>query len=408
MTIVYIVEEFPSISEYFVLNEILGLEKQGIRIIILALKRPKRKFDYQRYTLLKSPVVYISQWSYCLCILKAVSKILIRETVMNDIKLSGIKTILKRIRVLAFGMHYANRINRDSITHIHAHFAFITTDIAIILSELLNITFSFSAHAQDIFTNQSSLINKIETASFVITCTKYNKEYLDRITKFKYHEKIHLVYHGIDIQKDGSYYFNRKKSLSPCIKIISVSRLVEKKGLVYLLKSVKGLISKGYNVTCEVIGQGPLEKFLSRKVEKLGIAPFIKLEGAQPREVVLAKIASADLLVFSGIIANNGDMDGLPNVLLEAMLVGTPSVATDISAISEAIINEETGVLAAEKDEESLVTAILKLIDDPMLYERLRRNGRRKVEQEFDSRFWITKLAAKFREAANVETKTLQ
>jgi glycosyltransferase involved in cell wall biosynthesis len=282
------------------------------------------------------------------------------------------------------------------VHHIHAHFGFITNDIAKILSRLIEVTYSFTLHAQDIYLNQSNIEQEVANASFAITCTEYNQAFLNKLTKGLYTAKLHTIYHGIDVLKWKQTEWPNRGNENDKIKIVSIARLVEKKGLIYLLKATRLLTSNGTKIHCTIIGNGPLQKQLKRFIIKNNLTHCVNLIGFLSQEEVRRQVANFDIFVLPCTIVKNGDRDGLPNVLLESMAMGIPVISTNISAIPELIENEETGLLVPEKNEIALADAILRLSSDIQLYNRISENGKRKVKDNFDIEISTNKLVAIF------------
>jgi colanic acid/amylovoran biosynthesis glycosyltransferase len=172
--------------------------------------------------------------------------------------------------------------------------------------------------------------------------------------------------------------------LPDTIGIITVARLVKKKGIIYLLKAVELLLHRGVMVKCIVIGDGRLRKSLEKYVRKRKISNYIEFTGVQSRQKVLEYMRMSDVFVLPCIVDENGDRDGLPNVLLEAASMDIPVIATTISAIPEFVENEKTGLLANEKDENAIAIAILRLHQEPDLRRSLIKSAREKIQSDFD------------------------
>jgi colanic acid/amylovoran biosynthesis glycosyltransferase len=400
MQIVYIVEKFPSPTEYFILNEILALEKRDFNIYILALKKPKTDTRVSGSDHLKASIIYLPEY-FSARLLPAIFFKYYKENkrILTDSLCDhslGIKTIFKNIRYLAIAQYFVKKIRKIDICHIHAHFAFYTTDVAYFVSKILKLKYSFTAHAQDIFLNKKNILKKIESASFVITCTKYNQTFLNQLTESKYLSKIHCVYHGVGVNdkhiiSQHSEIFNDNK-----IHILSVSRLVEKKGIIYLLQAIEILINKGIKVNCTIIGDGPLKKELIKFSFRKGLSNYVEFKGTKTREEVFNYLPFADIFILPCIVAANGDRDGLPNVLIEAMIMGIPVITTNISAIPELIENEVTGLLVPEKNEAAIVDAVLKLYGDSVLYSKIVNKGKEVVMKNFNNQYSTNKMEKLF------------
>jgi colanic acid/amylovoran biosynthesis glycosyltransferase len=379
--IAYIMETFPSPTEYFILNEILALGKHDIRIVILSIRKPRLSVEISGLADLKAPVFYSSPTSYVkfFNVLRCYKKL---SGILSDKRCFHTRSVGKKWRYLLLSLGFEKRLSHIRVKHIHAHFAFIASDVGYMLSKLLDVKFSFTAHAQDIFLNKQQIIKKIEIASFVLTCTRYNEQYLKQLTGNKFDDKIYHVYHGIDVNE----YAVRKKTCKDdnVIRVLSVARLIEKKGIIYLLKAIKILTEQEINVACTIVGEGPLKKELACFVDKAGIGCYVNFSGVKSRNDVLTEMSGADIFVLSSIVAANGDIDGLPNVLLEAINTGVPVISTSVSAITELIEHEITGIIVPEKDEQAIAGAILTLARDRTLYQFITARARKRVINHFD------------------------
>ncbi|NOU19612.1 MAG: glycosyltransferase family 4 protein [Bacteroidales bacterium] len=395
--ITYIVEKFPSPSEYFILNEILALEKRGFEIYLLVLRKQRQYLDISEIKNLKSHIIYLPKiYFYLPFIFLPFFRSPFSILPFPYFYLHSPFSFLKYLRNYCISKYFAAQLKNRQVHHIHAHFGFIATDIAKILSRLMNVTYSFTLHAQDIYLNQTNIEQEVADASFVITCTEYNRAFLNKLTKSQYAAKLHTIYHGIDISRWKKSEIPNSGNKNDNIEIVSVARLVEKKGLIHLLKATRLLTSNGTKIRCTIIGNGPLQKQLKRFITKNNLTHCVRLKGLISQKEVKQRIADSDIFVLPCIMAKNGDRDGLPNVLLEAMAMGIPVISTNISAIPELIENEKTGLLIPEKDETALADAILRLNNDNQLYNRIAENGKRKVKDNFDIEISTNKLVAIF------------
>ncbi len=395
--IIYIVEKFPSSTEYFILNEILALEKRGFKIYLLILRKQRKHLDISEIKNLKSHIIYLPKiYFYLPFIFFPFFRSPFSIFPFSNFHLHSPFSFLKYLRNYCISKYFTSQLKNMQVHHIHAHFGFIATDIAKILSQLMKVTYSFTAHAQDIYLNQTNIVQKVADASFVITCTEYNRTFLNKLTKGQYAAKLYTIYHGIDISRWKKSEIPNSGNKNDNIEIVSVARLVEKKGLIYLLKAIRLLTGNGTKIHCIIIGNGPLQKQLKRFIIKNNLTHCVHLKGLISQKEVKQQVAGSDIFVLPCIMAKNGDRDGLPNVLLEAIAMGIPVISTNISAISELIENGKTGLLVPEKNETALADAILRLNNDIQLYTRITDNGKRKVKENFDIEISTNKLVAVF------------
>ncbi|ELR72288.1 glycosyltransferase [Fulvivirga imtechensis AK7] len=382
MNLIYIVEKFPSKTEYFILNEILALEKYGFSISILAF-RCEQKF-HPEFTHLKKKTFYHSFDNVLLGVLYYSffhSSAFIR-TIFLIFKEPNTRIfeIFVSIKNLLITCGFAYQIRKTDQDHIHSHFAFLPSKIGIFLSSLTNKPFSMTLHAQDIYCNKPyRLAYELKKSRFVITCSKYNYKHLSSLFPEHAH-KIYTVYHGININR---WNYRQRKSLQNKIKILSVGRLVEKKGFIYLLNAIKIIIAKGIEVSCTIVGCGPQFEELENFVEKNNLSQYINFTGTLYQQELLKHFDMADLFILPCINTNSGDIDGLPNVLLEAMASGLPIITTPVSAIPELIIHKKNGLLVRERSPEDIAHHVEELIANPSLYKEISSLGRKLLKGEF-------------------------
>lgn len=382
MKIAYVVEKFPSPTEYFVLNEITELEKQGIDITILVLRKQKSFIKKPILKDIKAEIFYLPIFFFYFPF------IVVFNYPFSFFQFSSLSNIPwgisfpKYLRNYCISLFFKQKLNRRGVNHIHAHFAFISVDIANALSKLLGVKFSLTAHAQDIYTNVEKIKQVVNDVSFLITCTKYNSIYLNKLTNSNFENKIFPIYHGINLSKWKSDKTDKKFNI-PVIQILSIARLVEKKGLIYLLKAICILLDQGHKVKCTIIGEGPLYMQLEKYIQESLISHAIDILDFMPQENIRKYFIEADVFILPSIVAMNGDRDGLPNVILEAMAMNVPVISTSISGISEVIEDRITGLCVIEKDEKALAKAILEIKNNPELYNKIIKNSKRKVIEEF-------------------------
>ena len=410
LRIAYVIEKFPSPTESFILNEILQLQKRGIELYILVLRKQKRYFCIPELTKLNFPVIFLpkiyflfpvlsffrellSEMSFRSCVVqntparysfKQVWALLSLNRIFHSY-CPGLHTgsLLKDFRNYQISLFFKHKLKRKNISHIHAHFAFIAVDIASVLSKLLEVKYSLTAHAQDIYTNLPKIQQVIGDTSFVITCTQYNRHFLNKISDSKYADKIYTVYHGVEISKWLSSHHYHKIGCSE-IRVLSIARLVEKKGLIYLLKAIRLLIEMDVQISCTIVGEGPLRRYLENQIKDNGLGTSVRLLDFLPQGQIKSLFAQSDIFILPSVIAQNGDRDGLPNVIMEAMLSGVPVISTPVSAIPEIVKDGITGILVKEKDEKAIADAVIKLKKCPELYYKITANGRKEVIERFD------------------------
>lgn len=398
MVIVYILETFPSYSEYFILNEITALRKQGFRIIVAAVKKGPPL--YHQASSANEDTLYFGHWISP--VKSAAHLYMLRKygrrylSVLKEEVLGGrsVAEVLRRWKHFSIAVYFLFQLRKIPFDRLHAHFLSLPSTIALIMSKLSGIAFSCSAHAHDIFTTgKPELVKKTTAAKLVITCTRFNLEYLKEMVAGDAKERIHHVYHGIDLSK-----WQGRKEFYPFtngIHILTVGRLVEKKGTIYLLRAVKQL-KASYALKCSIVGDGPLLPFLKEFIRQNGLEENVHLYGALEQEKIRPLYETADLFVLPCKETADGDRDGLPNVLMEALAVGVPVISTDLSAVPELIENKITGLLVPQEDPGGIAEAVILLRNDPRLYQDIVANGWEKIKK-FDIHHSTHRLSQLFK-----------
>jgi colanic acid/amylovoran biosynthesis glycosyltransferase len=397
MPIAYIVGEFPSNTEYFIQEEIKALEKEGFDIVIFAYTK---RGDRNTSSMPKANVFYPSGfgftfllayfWAFCYA-WKRISAVGRKRL---SIRLTA-SDYLREVKCLHQGILFAYAIRRAGCYWIHAHFLSFPATLAQLVSQFTRLPFSLSAHANDIYTG-IDLPAKIQEAEFIVTCNERNKSLLIRAAmEQKAESKIHIVYHGIDPSAWPFVEVVTKRAEDP-VRILCVARLIEKKGIRHLIEAVHILVSKGRNVSCTIVGEGELRRTLEAHIHRLDLQGNIELLGARSRSDVARLLRNSDVFVLACVVAENGDRDGVPNVLLEAMATGVPVVTTPVGAITELVKPALTGILVPEQDSPSLAQAIEAVLDDPAAHVNMKTTARRFIETNFDIRRSTTQLANLF------------
>ena len=376
--IAYILAEFPSQTETFILKEVLYVN-ESIPLYIIALKKGKNQIDNQVQIAFENRIIYIPQWWSWKIMLHAMSNVIV---LYRNLKLTGFKNILHRIKVLLTASFVSGKIEKLQIRHIHAHFANYPTDVAMMIHQLSDMPFSFTAHANDIYVNPIDLPEKIRKATFVTTCTEYNKKWLDAMTTPAERSKIYLAYHGVDM---NYWQFRQPAPIGKPARILTIGRLVEKKGMIYLLEAVYLLLKRGVPVQLHIVGKGTEEARLKHYCRQFGLEQTVVFMGWQNPDQIKDLYVHSDVFVLPSVVALNGDRDGIPNVVLEAMSVGVPVVSTPVSGIPEVIQNGFNGLLVTERDSEQLADAISTLVSDMQLRNALVENAYKTVQEKFDN-----------------------
>lgn len=392
--LVYIVGEFPSHTETFIRQEIQYMHKMR-DVHIIALKKgvslPDNGFVPNDLRARVIYLPYIFSGSLWISFFRNCRNGEVKRGYALWKKQKKGDGFFRGLKLLLLSGYLSDRIPIDRVMHIHAHFAGFPTSLAMQLAALWRVPFSFTAHAHDIYVEKDRLEEKIVAAAFVVTCTMYNKTYLEDLSSV--FRKIHLVYHGVDLER---WKFSTPALIkSEKLRILMIGRLVKKKGTIYLLEALRRL--KGnMPFECVIVGGGNEFDRLYAFCKEHGLTDEVIFTGWQSSEEIEYRLRHADIFVLPAMIASDGDRDGLPNVLLEAMACGVAVVSTRISAIPELITHCENGWLVPEKRADKLVEALMYLHADDALRMRLAAEGRLTVEEKFDKKSCNRKFSELF------------
>ena len=374
----YVVKRYPRYSETFIVNEILAHERAGLDLEIFSLRPPVDTHFQPAIARVRAPVTY-----------------LVDKGKMDDLwrtVTSAAKTLPAKIDDVAVfatepagivfqGIQLALHVHERGIRHLHAHFATSAASVARIAARLADISFSFTAHAKDIFhesVDPGAFRALLRDASSTITVSDFNVDYLRREYGLDA-GRVERVYNGLDLEL---FPYTSPADRPP--RILAVGRLVEKKGFGDLIDACGVLAGRGVRFTCQIVGAGELESDLRRRIEQCGLSECVELLGPRPQSEVIALLQDASVFAAPCVVGQDGNRDGLPTVLLEAMALGTPCVATGVTGIPEILHHGETGLLVPQQDPSALARALDLLLEDGALRERLSLQARALIEERFD------------------------
>ena len=282
------------------------------------------------------------------------------------------------------------------IDHLHAHFAHDPTLIAYLVHGITGIPFSFTAHARDLYqVPEEVLTDRIREARAVITCCGANLEYLKQIAPLQ-QSKFSLVYHGVNLKDFQPALSPVTPSANEVPVILSVGRLVEKKGFQDLLHALLIVKMKGEPFRCTIYGDGPLGEQLEKWIEEQGMSGEVMLMGDRTQKELISIFQNATLFVLTPVQTEDGDRDGIPNVLVEAMAVGLPVITTAVAAIPELVDNNQNGFLYESHDVESISLGIIELLRNSEKRRQFGEAASKKVNEQFDIAVAANRLKALF------------
>ena len=380
----YILKRYPRLSETFIVNEIQELQKQGVQITILAQKDAGEPIVHETVRSLAVPIYYLpppSVLSRKNLSLRFLSKFTDQPMVIGPHGLLGDGSPEDHLAIIQAAI-VSPFLQQLGIDHIHAHFATWATSLASNLSKITGIPYSFTAHAKDIYhdtVDKKSLAKKIEDASFVITVSDFNKKYLEKLVG-TYHRKgcIIRLYNGINLDRFAPYSGEKESHV-----ILGIGRLVQKKGFDDLILACKMLKERKRAFQCKIVGEGEERPSLEKRIAEFSLEKEVSLLGAKPQEEVIGLLQRATFFALPCKIGDDGNRDGLPTVIIEAMALGTPVISTRIVGIPEMIEHNESGLLVNEKDPKGLADGMDLLLGSEGSRKRLGQAGVLKAQQDF-------------------------
>ncbi|WP_425407129.1 glycosyltransferase family 4 protein [Hwanghaeella sp.] len=404
MTTAFVLKGYPRLSETFIAQEILALERRGLDIVIVSLRHPTDRHSHPVHAEISAPVIYLPEYLYqeprrvlhaWWAVRDRKGYAAARNLWFKDLRRDRTPNRIRRFgQALVLAAELEGRIDR-----LHFHFLHTPASVTRYAAMILDVPWSGSAHAKDIWTIPDwEKREKLAAMDWLSTCTGVGAEHLRHLAEPN-PQKVHLDYHGLDLTRfphsstdpsgrDGS-------DPSDPVRLISVGRAVAKKGYPDLLNAL-AKIPNGLHWRLTHIGGGTERDSLKALAGNLGIADNVDWLGAQPQQAVLDHLRQSDLFVLASKIAEDGDRDGLPNVLMEAQSQRLAVLSTAVSAVPELILDGETGALVQPGDVPALTAALTQLIADPDLRRRYGEAGEARVRSRFDAASCIAGMAQRF------------
>ena len=382
----YLARILPVLSETFVVREIAALRCLGLAVRPFSLYHPEAGVVHPEAPALINEVEVLVRPLHPLFFLSHLIYLVHHPAryfgcLWRYVWASG-EPLGRRLRSLA---HFsaapfaALRLRRAGVTHLHAHFANTAASIAMMAAFLEGISFSFTAHAYDLFVDDILLPAKLSAASFVVTISEFNASYLRERYPEAASADLPIIHCGVD----PDMYFPRPRPTHSPACILAVGRLVFKKGFHVLIEACALLRDKGVRARCLIVGDGEEATRLHNLAAGLDLSAQVLLAGTLLPADLLEYYAEADVFVMPSCKSGN-DRDGIPTVLIEAMAMEVPVVSTRLSGIPELVRHGETGLLVAPDDPAGLAEAIARLLSDPALAERLGKAARELVIRDFN------------------------
>jgi colanic acid/amylovoran biosynthesis glycosyltransferase len=385
----YLFERFPSFGQTFCYREVAELDRQDITPPIFSIRNPKDEPPQDWDTRIVERVHYLPEEKELLeDVRRAAKKGKLGTDTVAALDEWGRRTDFLR---LYQAVYVGLRLRQMGIDHVHAHFAGMAARTAFWMNNFFSITFSFTAHANDIFSPRQfeiGLDKLVDTTRAIVTETDYAAQFLSQRFPTRA-DRVHRIYNGLDLAE-----FERADFSSSPPLIIAVGRLIPKKGFGHLVHACALLAERGKSFRCEIIGEGPLENELHRQIDELCLQNKIVLTGAKPQTQLRRRLAAANVFVLPSVIDRDGGMDNLPTVIMEAMATGVPVVSTNIGGIPEMIIQNETGFLVQPGDPAAMADAIQTVINDRSFAARLGHSGYERARTLFSIEKNVRELCA--------------
>lgn len=393
------------IGNAWVANELSRVEAAGVPFVLHTLRRPGSTFhgsEWARRIDRETRSIYPMSWlELARGLVEAPLRFRSRLFSAAANALFGRRESLRArvagIAHLAVACHWARRMLAapEPVSHIHSQWIHSCGTVAMYLAWLLDRPFSFTGHATDLFRDRCALLDKIERADFIVCISEFHRDFY--LSQGARPEQCVIAYCGID-----PAVFHPRAATAPAAdrpwRILASGRLVEKKGFSILVDACRLMADRGERFDCVIGGSGPLEAELRAQVERLGLQDRVTVTGqALQQEKIIDFMHGGDVYVLPCVWAADGDVDGLPQMLMEAMACGLPAVSTRLVGIPDLIRDGQTGVLVEPGDAAALADALTALRHDPARARRLADAGLAWVHERFDLRDCLEPLIDRYR-----------
>ncbi|MGP1271821.1 MAG: glycosyltransferase family 4 protein [Phycisphaerales bacterium] len=401
--ILYVAGELPKLSETFVYREVQGMRRRGVAVVTATVHDPRPGFADEDLKRMAANVIRIygpGKGAVMLDVLRSLRRAPLRTlgTVGRGLvdaaaaRRLGFGRRLKTIWQCLAGVALAYRVRGKDCTHVHAHFAHVPATIAMHTARQLGVGFSFTGHANDLFRERTLLEQKLRRASFVACISEWHREWYREIVPVA-DRAAPVIRCGVDTEE-----FTAGQKRDPTL-IVGVGRLVEKKGFDTLVEACGLLRDRGVRFRCEIVGDGPELSALGDRIDRLGLVGIVGLAGARPNDVVRGLVRNAGVFCLPCRDDSEGDRDGIPVALMEAMSCGVATVAGDLPAVRELIADDGMGRLVPPGDAEALAVVLRAILTDESLRASLGEGGRAQIEREFSQAINCARLEAAFEQA---------
>ncbi len=388
LRVAYLFERFPSFGQTFCYREVAALFRQGADLSIFSIRRPKNEPAQEWDREVARRVIYLPDERGLVSeIDRAAGAGQLPAAACRILKEWDRRSDFLRLYQAAF---VGLRLEEAGIRRIHAHFAGMAARTAYWIRQFFGIDYSVTAHANDIFVPSDffvSLSKIFEAAATIVTVSDFSAAQLRK--QFPQNAaKVRRVYNGIEPDRFRCATFEAAVPV-----IVSIGRLVDKKGFHDLIAACAALKATDSAFTCKIIGDGPLQQVLSIQIAEARLVDRVQLLGAKSQEEIVDQLAAATVFVLPCRIEADGGMDNLPTVIMEAMAASLPVVSTPVAGVPEMVQPNVTGALVPVRDPAALAEAIEAVISDRSFARRLGAAGRHLAEQRFSIEANVKSLA---------------
>ena len=390
--VLYVLLDFPIRSERFIAREILALQQLGVTLRVVTLKarpaaeaaEPLEEIQPWRPPPWWSPRLWIGALGALLEQPRRSLRIVAlgqRSEAVGDLR-----SRRRGVQLAVLALYFAHRLRHRPPGVVHAHFASMPTSLALLIAAWLERPFGFSVHASDLYAERLNLTFKMRRASHVLPCSEVAAEDLRRKLA-RGRPPIFTVHHGLNLDR---WPAGPRSPGEPVI--LGVGRFEPKKGFSHLVEACAVLDAEGVRFRCEIVGAGPEEANLSRRIAEHGLGPRVRLVPWRSPAELRRTYARASVLAVPSIIAADGNRDNIPNVVLEALASGVPVVASALPALERILGPGEAARLIRPGDPRGLADALRQVTGEPEVARKLRGNGLRLVREHFDLKANVLKL----------------
>ena len=395
--VAYVVSRFPKLSETFILREMVALEAAGWDVDLYALLAGRGEGLHPaavpwaaRVRLL--PMLSLGVVTANLAVLRRTPR------QYADLWLAVLRgyagtprALVRALALLPASVSLAEQVRRSGIPQLHAHYATYPLLACWVVHRLHGTPYTVTVHAHDLFVGTPMLAEKLRDVSAVVAISEYNREFLAREVDAGLRGRTHVVHCGVDVARYGG---GQPASSDDVLDVLCVASLQEYKGQAHLVEACRLLVERGVPVRCTLVGHGPDEAALRERIVHAGLAQVVKLSGPRTEEEVADLMRKADVYVQPSVVAADGQMEGIPVALMEALASRLPVVATRLSGVPELVREGDTGWLVPPADAAALAAALEQVAADPARAAERAAAGRALVEREFDLHLNVAQLSA--------------